>query len=108
MMDMVISGLEEIKQMTIVSSKSDELTKKITKEMGLGLTMLYGKGGYSKDDRIVLNVIVERLDLSELKSLVLKVDPQAFLCIQDLHEVVYGRASTKALKKKKLRKTIKT
>lgn len=107
MMDMMISGLEEIKQLTIVSSKSEELSKKITKEMGLGLTMLYGKGGYSKDDRIVLNVIVERLDLSELKSLVLKVDPNAFLCIQDMHEVVYGRASSKAQKKRKLRKTIK-
>jgi uncharacterized membrane-anchored protein YitT (DUF2179 family) len=108
MMDMVISGLEEIKQMTIVSSKPEELSKKITSDMGLGLTMLYGRGGYSKDDRIVLNVIVERLDLSELKSLVLKVDANAFICIQDMHEVVYGKASTKALKKKKLRKTIKS
>ena len=107
MMDLVISGIEEIKQATIISQKPNEISQQIIKEMGLGLTMFYGKGGYTQNERIILNVIVERLDLAELKSLVLKIDKNAFISIQDMHEVVYGKASTKALKKRKLRKTIK-
>ena len=36
-------------------------------------------------------VIVERLDLSDLKELVLREDPNAFMAIENLHEVVYAK-----------------
>jgi len=90
MMDIVIVGLDELKSVIIISSKSKELTQLIMHDMGLGLTVLYGRGGYSGKPREILFVIVERLDLSDLKEIVLTEDPSAFMAVEDLHEVIAG------------------
>lgn len=102
MIDLVIVGLDELKTMTIISSKPKELTEVIMHELGLGLTVMYGRGGYTGDAREILFVIVERLDLADLKELVLRTDPVAFMAIQNLHEVVYGtQAKLLASRRKK-------
>ena len=59
-----------------------------------------GKGRIFGEDRDILFVIVERLDLAELKEIVLREDPSAFMAIENLHEVVYGRTAKIALKRK--------
>lgn len=100
MMDIVIAGLEELKSVLIMCSKPDKLSKIITHELGLGLTFIKGKGGYSGEDRDILFIIVERLDLSELKEIVLREDPSAFIAIENLHEVAYGRTAKVALRRK--------
>lgn len=102
MMDFVITGLDEIKSVTIITAHPAMLAEAITKELGLGLTVMYGRGGYSGNDREILFVIVERLDLAALKELVQGKDPGAFISIQNLHEVVYGK-STQRRKKKRLK-----
>jgi uncharacterized membrane-anchored protein YitT (DUF2179 family) len=100
MMDIVIAGLEELKSVLIMCAKPDKLSKIITHELGLGLTFIKGKGGYSGEDRDILFIIVERLDLAELKEIVLREDPTAFIAIENLHEVAYGRTAKVALKRK--------
>jgi uncharacterized membrane-anchored protein YitT (DUF2179 family) len=97
MMDLVIAGIEELKSVLIMCSKPDKLSKIITHELGLGLTFIKGKGGYSGEDRDILFIIVERLDLAELKEIVVREDPTAFMAIENLHEVVYGRTARVAL-----------
>jgi uncharacterized membrane-anchored protein YitT (DUF2179 family) len=104
MMDIVIAGLEELKSVLIMCSKPDKLSKIITHELGLGLTFIKGKGGYSGEDRDILFIIVERLDLAELKEIVLREDPSAFIAIENLHEVAYGRTAKIALRRKVRRK----
>jgi len=100
MMDIVIAGLEELKSVLIMCSKPEKLSKIITHELGLGLTFIKGKGGYSGEDRDILFIIVERLDLAELKEIVLREDPAAFIAIENLHEVAYGRTARVALRRK--------
>ena len=99
-MDLVIAGLEELKSVLIMCAKPDKLSKIITHELGLGLTFIKGKGGYSGEDRDILFIIVERLDLAELKEIVLREDPTAFIAIENLHEVAYGRTAKIAMKRK--------
>jgi uncharacterized membrane-anchored protein YitT (DUF2179 family) len=100
MIDLVIVGLDELKSALIISSKPKELGTAIMTELGLGLTIMHGKGGFSGDTREILFVIVERLDLSELKEIVLREDPTAFMAIEDLHEVVYGKHGPVPFKKR--------
>lgn len=104
-MDFVIVGLDEIKSVLIISSKPKEVADTIIHRLGLGLTIMYGRGGYTGDDREILLVIVDRLQLSELKDIVLGIDPSTFMAVENLHEVVYGRQNyfnpTKINKKKK-------
>jgi len=104
MIDLVIVGLDELKSALIISSKSKELGQAIMTELGLGLTIMHGKGGFSGDTREILFVIIERLDLSELKEIVLRVDPTAFMAIEDLHEVVYGKQGIMPFKKRQRNK----
>jgi uncharacterized membrane-anchored protein YitT (DUF2179 family) len=93
MIDLVIVGLDEIKSVTVISSKSDELSAAILEELGLGLTITNGRGGYTGEERNILNIIVERLDLADLKDLILKIDQQAFISISNIYEVVYSHKS---------------
>jgi len=101
MIDLVIVGLDELKSVLIISAKPKELGNAIMNELGLGLTIMHGKGGFSGNTREILFVIIERLDLSELKEIVLREDPTAFMAIEDLHEVVYGKQAYVPYKKRK-------
>lgn len=100
MIDLVIVGLDELKSVLIISSKPRELADVIMNELGLGLTIMHGRGGFSGDAKEILFVIVERLDLSELKEIILREDPTAFMAIENLHEVIYGKQANLPYKKK--------
>jgi len=89
-MDSVIVGLDETKSVLIISSKSKAIADAIIHELGLGLTVMYGRGGFSGDAREILYVIAERLQLAELKELILREDQDAFIAIENLHEVANG------------------
>lgn len=105
-MDTVIVGLDETKSVLIISSKSKELTDAIVHELGLGLTVMYGRGGFSGDEREILYVIVERLQLADLKELVHREDPWAFVAVENLHEVSNGNQGDNSRPKSSVEKII--
>lgn len=100
MIDLVIVGLDEMKSVMIISKKYHEIGAVIMSELGLGLTIIHGKGGFTGENKEILFVIVERLDLADLKETVLKCDPDAFMAIENLHEVVYGKNPYSAIKRR--------
>lgn len=102
--DSVIVGLEDTKSVTIISSEPKHLSQAMMDELGLSLTVMYGRGGYSGKEQEVLYVVVERLQLAELKALIHREDPQAFVAIENLHEVIGGRHQILSLMKKKKKK----
>ncbi|NGX37672.1 MAG: hypothetical protein K1000chlam2_00831 [Chlamydiae bacterium] len=109
MIDLVIVGLDELKSVLIISSKPKELSKVIMNQLGLGLTIIHGKGGFTGASRELLFIVVERLDLADLKEIVLREDPEAFMAIENLHEVVSGRQSTFVpYRRKRKRKATRT
>lgn len=107
-MDAVIVGLEETKSVWIISPKSNEISKAIIHELGLGVTIIYGRGGYSGDEREILYVISERLQLAELKELVYREDPHAFMAIENLHEVANGTQGDRAQRKHRILETLRS
>ncbi len=88
--DVVIDGLDESKSVTIISNKPSEISEAILARLGRGLTHVYGKGGYSKEDKEILYCIVTRLELAKLKSIIQEIDDSAFVAIEDVHEVLGG------------------
>lgn len=90
-MDAVLVGLDETKSVLVISGKSKAIADAIIHELGLGLTVMYGRGGFSGDEREILYVIVERLQLADLKDLILREDPSAFIAIENLHEVANSK-----------------
>lgn len=105
-MDAVIVGPDETKSVLIISSKSRAIAEAIVHELGLGLTVMYGRGGFSGDAREILYVIAERLQLSELKELIHREDPHAFIAIENLHEVASGKHDGGQKRKKRIQDII--
>lgn len=99
-MDSVIVGLDETKSVLIISKKSQAIAEAIIHELGLGLTIMYGRGGFSGDEREILYVIAERLQLADLKELIHREDPSAFIAIENLHEVANGNQAMTPKKSK--------
>lgn len=100
-MDTVIVGLDEMKSVTIISDDPRRVADLLIHELGLGVTIMYGRGGYSGEEREIIYVIVERLQLAEMKNIVHREDPNAFIAIENLHEVVSGRQGVHATRKRK-------
>jgi len=95
--DIVIAGLDESKSVTIISDKSDEIAEAIIARLGRGVTHIYGKGGYTKEDKELLYVIVTRLEVAKLKSIVSEHDPKAFVAIEHVNDVMGGRFQKKSI-----------
>src|SRR5699024_1589139 len=88
-MDYVIEGLNTKKAMTIISSKPDEIAKVIDEQVGRGLTILNGRGYFSKKEKDILYVVITKTQVSKAKRLIKRIDNEAFLVIHDVRDV-YG------------------
>lgn len=95
--DIAIEGLEESKSATIITDLPAELSQAIIDRLGRGVTEFEGKGGYSRAAKGVLFTVITRLELAKLKAIVLEVDPEAFVAIEDVHEVLGGRRWKRAI-----------
>ena len=100
-LDFVLVGFDETKSVLVISSKYKEIEKAVMHELGIGLTVMYGRGGFSGESREILYIITERLRLTELKELIYGIDPSAFIAIESLHEVSSGRHHGKPVRHRK-------
>lgn len=85
--DKVQMGLNVRKNVFIISDKSDELSDEILTSLHRGVTLLEGTGAYTKQGKKVIYCIVNSNEVVKLKALVDKIDPAAFLTINDVVEV---------------------
>lgn len=86
--DVVLAGPSVQKAAYIISARSEEVAGAILHELGRGATGLTGRGLFTGDSREVILTVVSRRELDDLKRLVKTVDPDAFLIISDVHEVL--------------------
>lgn len=86
--DKVIEGFHVCKEVTIISNKSDEIGKFIMEELERGCTFLKGVGGFTGKDTCVLYSVLGRNEFIKLKQYISKVDPDAFITVGEVHEVM--------------------
>ncbi len=96
--DVVIDGFDTSKSIRIISDCAEEIGKVLIEDLEIGVTYLYGRGGYSGVDKTMIYCVVSRLEMSKLKEVVRKIDPMAFLSVVDVHEV-YGTRMKKRIDK---------
>ena len=84
-----------------IKDSNGNIIKNVVEELGLGLTVIHGAGGFSKKPCEILYITAERLSLNKLKSTIFAIDPTAFIAIQDLHEVSGGTVKAIPQQKKK-------
>ncbi|MDQ0340345.1 uncharacterized membrane-anchored protein YitT (DUF2179 family) [Caldalkalibacillus uzonensis] len=79
MIDFVLDGLNQGKSVMIISEKPDEVAQAIMDEFEIGVTYLYGEGGYTGDQRKIVYCITNRFLYPKLKELVLAIDASAVI-----------------------------
>jgi len=95
--DITIEGLDEDKAAIIISDHPDEIADAIMARLGRGVTYMEGKGGFSKDKKVILYSVITRLEVAKLKAIIHEKDPQAFLTISDVYEVMGGKHKKRAI-----------
>ena len=56
--------------------------------MERGATYLHGEGTYSRKQTKVVLTAVKKQQVAELKELVVEIDPDAFIIVQEAHQVL--------------------
>ena len=88
MLDILFEGIYFTKLAIIISDKSEEIAKRIEKNIKRGSTGLYGKGMYTGEEKLILMCAVSRNNLEKLKLEAKSVDPDSFIIITNSREVV--------------------
>lgn len=86
--DFIQQGAYSAKASFIISDHSKAIAEAIAKEMDRGATLLKGKGSFTNSEREVLYCVVGRNELIRLKTLVEKIDPHAFVTVNDVQDVI--------------------
>ena len=98
--DMVVYGFDNTKTAMIITKEYEKVAKAIGDKLRRGSTYLYSQGTYSQVDSKVVLVAVYPRQVAELKDLVMHIDPNAFVIVQEAHQVLgdgFARHSKESL-----------
>ena len=88
MIDIIQVGIYSAKGVTIITTKEDEIRKRIMEETKRGITLIDAKGGYTQKEIGMLYCVVGQYQLIRVKTIVKEVDPSAFMIVADVYEVI--------------------
>lgn len=86
--DAVVYRFDYSKVALIITKEHQPVADKINAELDRGVTYLQGEGYYSHQEFKVILTAVKRHQIANLKQLVVDVDPNAFIIVQEAHQVL--------------------
>lgn len=88
LMDMLIYGGDAGKMLLVMSRQEQAIADAIMAEMHRGVTMLNATGAYTGGQRRVVLCAVRRSEMYQLRTLVERIDPDAFMIVVSTDEVL--------------------
>ena len=98
--DAVVYRFDYSKVALIISREYEAIAQAIGKELYRGATFLHGEGSYHHNQTKVVLTAVKKQQVAELKELVIRIDPNAFIIVQEAHQVLgdgFSRYSKESL-----------
>lgn len=98
--DGVVYNFDYSKVALIISSHYEEIARQIGLQLDRGATFLHAEGSYSHAHTKVVLAAVKKQQVAELKELVVQIDPNAFIIVQEAHQVLgdgFSRYSKESL-----------
>lgn len=86
--DRLIEGVNTVKEVTVISTKNDEIRQFIIDELERGCSLVKGIGGYKNTEILVLYTVLGRSEFIKLKGFIREKDPRAFITVNEVHEVL--------------------
>ena len=86
--DAVVYRFDYTKVALIISKDYEKIAAIIANDLERGVTYLDGEGYYSGNRTKVILTAIKKQQLAELKKVVVGVDPDAFIIVQEAHQVL--------------------
>ena len=86
--DAVVYRFDYSRVALIISKEHEAIVKAIDRKLERGATYLHGAGSYTGRDMEVILTVVRKGQLAELKELVMNIDENAFVIVQEAHQVL--------------------
>lgn len=86
--DAVVYRFDYSRVALIISKEHERIAKAISDRLDRGATYLHGAGSYTHQDMEVVLAVVRKGQLAELKELVMDIDENAFVIVQEAHQVL--------------------
>jgi uncharacterized membrane-anchored protein YitT (DUF2179 family) len=104
--DFILEGIEEFTGVTIISSRSRQISDMIQNRLGRGFTIYTGKKGFGKSGEAantsdIIFTVITRLEVNRLTTEVEKIDRRAFIVMQSIKDTRGGMVKKLPLKKMK-------
>ena len=87
--DYVVGGDKSSYQLLVFSDKYADIADHIISNMNRGVTVLNAQGWYTRKEKNVLLILINRKQLPELTKVITEVDPRAFMSVSSTNNV-YG------------------
>lgn len=87
-LDAVVYRFDYSKVALIISDQYELIAQKIGEKLDRGATFLHGEGSYSHRATKVVLTAVKKQQVAELKEMVTRIDPNAFIIVQEAHHVL--------------------
>ncbi len=88
--DFVVEGFDRQKEVMIITEKPDEISELLIRTFECGTTKIEAKGGFSNKDKTIIYFVVNRFQISKLRSIVRHLDPKAYVTVSDVADVFKG------------------
>lgn len=85
--DFIVEGFDREKCAMIVTVRPDEVSVALSEAFETGSTTVEAKGGYSKQPKTIVYFVVNRFQVTRMKSIVHETDPTAFITISEVADV---------------------
>lgn len=88
LMDTVLYGLDTSKVAYVITDRWREVADTLMEEQNHGVTFLRGEGAYTGQEKRVLMIAFKQKEIVQIKTIVHRIDANAFLIVCDAHEVL--------------------
>ena len=93
MVDLFENGFNNTRAFYIISEHNEQIKEEIFEKLERGATFIGAKGAYHREEREILLCLVKRFQVGELKSIIRRIDPDAFVFNVEVSEV-FGEGFT--------------
>lgn len=87
-LNFIIEGFNPKKSITIISKQHEAIAMTIQEKIDRGITILDGKGYYSREAHQILYIVINRHQLINVQNIIYELDPKAFVIITDVQQVI--------------------
>ncbi len=86
--DIILDGFDYARSAFIISEKHKEIAEQIMNELSRGATAFKGRGLYTNQSKEILYTVLTRKEIGTALKIIKKIDPQSFVIINNVHEVL--------------------